>query len=112
LTELHWEGGSDIQFVAFGYWDGEDNTYDLTSLAGIEQCFGLRSISMLSLFCASDLEPLTRLPHLEKIDVDNAGKGVDWTPLLRIPSLRVVKAPVSAAVAAELVSRGVEVQVD
>jgi tetratricopeptide (TPR) repeat protein len=79
------------------------------SLAGIEQCFGLRDVSLPELDSAG-VERLTGLPKLETLAVDAAPNGTDWSPLLRIPSLRRVKAPVDAAVAERLVERGVDVR--
>ncbi|WP_186762735.1 tetratricopeptide repeat protein [Lentzea tibetensis] len=108
LTELTWEAAQDIQFACYTYWNGECDTFHLKSLAGIEQCFGLRSLD-LELFGVADLEPLTRLPRLEKVQIDYAPNVTDWSPLLRIPTLRVVKASLDEATAAELLSRGVRV---
>jgi tetratricopeptide (TPR) repeat protein len=110
LTELGWEGGDDLQGVCFNYWDGEDDTFDITSLAGIEQLISLRIIKGLDLFNATDLEPLAALSRLETLHLEQAPEGVDWTPLLRMPALRHVVGPVDGATADALTARGVYVR--
>jgi tetratricopeptide (TPR) repeat protein len=110
LTELSWGGGDDLQHLCYNYWDGEDDTFTVTSLAGLEQCLNLQVIDHVDLFSVSDLTPLTGLTRLESLVLKNVAAGTDWSPLLRIRSLRRVVGPVDAVTAEQLRERGVFVR--
>jgi hypothetical protein len=110
LTTLHWSGDAEVIQACQPMWDGEDDKFDLTSLEGIGQFPGIRTVNTVSMFSVRDLEPLTGLPVLESIEIDYASEDTDWAALLRIPTLRRVRAPVDAVVAEQLATRGVDVQ--
>jgi hypothetical protein len=109
LTEVSWDGGQDTQHACYTFRDGEDDTFTITSLAGIEQCLNLRTIHQSDLLGPCDVEPLTGLAKLENLHIDGAD-GTDWSPLLRMPSLRRVIAPVDGETADQLTARGVYVR--
>ncbi|MFI5914833.1 tetratricopeptide repeat protein [Dactylosporangium sp. NPDC051541] len=109
LTELSWDGGDDLQFECWPGWDGEDDAFTVTSLAGIEQCRGLRRLRHSNLIVPDDLTPLAGLARLEDIELEFVATR-DWSPLLRIPSLRRVIGPVDAGTAEALRARGVFVR--
>jgi tetratricopeptide (TPR) repeat protein len=111
LTELSWGGGDDLQHLCYTFWDGEDDTFTVTSFAGLEQCLNLRVIiDHVDLFAVSDLTPLAGLTRLESLVLEYVPDDIDWSPLLRIRSLRRVIGPVDAATAEQLRERGVFVR--
>jgi hypothetical protein len=108
LTTLRWWVPCDVMWACWPQWDGESDEFYFTSLNGIEQCSTLTSISVQHIIAPVDLSPLTRLPLLAEIEIGHAPKIEDWSPLLAIPALRSVTAPVGEAVARRLLDRGVQ----
>ncbi len=78
------------------------------SLAGIEACTGLKSISIWT-HSKLDLEPLVSLPALIEVDLSLAHPLPKLEPLLRIGTLQRVIGPIDAAMAKRLRANGVEV---
>lgn len=81
---------------------------EIDSLAGIEQCSGLRRLTFTTGNKKLDLTPLTALPLLEAIDLGSS-RIRDVSLLLALPKLRSVKGRIDARTAAALRERGVEV---
>lgn len=49
LTELTWHGGHDIQHRIWPEWDGENDTFDIRDLAGIEALANLQKLDLMLL---------------------------------------------------------------
>lgn len=67
ITGLSWAPDSGPITDIWTYWDGEDDTFTIHSLKGIEQCKKLQSIHVESLLVCDDLAPLSALPALKSI---------------------------------------------
>ncbi|WAS91312.1 DUF6892 domain-containing protein [Nannocystis punicea] len=92
LHELWWEGGGHkVQHQVWPLWHGEDDTFYVHSLAGIEGLAGLRKLTLAT---DADLQPLQQLPELR------------WARLL------LAGGQAKSAVLAELRARKVEVIVE
>lgn len=94
IKELHWEGGGHkIQHLVWPLWHGEDDTFYVHTLAGIEALTGLKKLTLAT---DADLEPLLLLGSLKSTWLHLAG-GQERQ---------------SAAVLRDLQARGVEVKVE
>jgi hypothetical protein len=92
ITELWWEGGGHkLQHVIWPQWHGEDDTFYVHSLAGID---GLAGLKRLTLAADADLEPLLQLPAL------------------RFARLLLAGGQASSPIPGQLRARGVEVMVE
>ncbi|MEV4320497.1 hypothetical protein [Actinocrispum sp. NPDC049592] len=72
-------------------------------------CSWVRRIDIGSLHSPIDLAPLTELPAVEEITIESRRGVKDWAPLLGIPRLRTVHASIDGSVAAQLIAKGVAV---
>jgi hypothetical protein len=71
ITELWWEGGGHkIQHQIWPLWHGEDDTFFVHSLAGIEALTGLKKLTLAT---DADLAPLLQLGALESAFLQVAG---------------------------------------
>ncbi|MFY0535236.1 DUF6892 domain-containing protein [Nannocystis pusilla] len=71
ITELWWDaGGQPLQHRIWPMWHGEDDTFYVHKLAGIEALTGL---TKLTLATDADLEPLLELPKLKSARLNLAG---------------------------------------
>lgn len=71
IPELCWEGGGDkIQHLVWPMWHGEDDTFYVHSLAGIEALTGLEKLTLAT---DADLAPLLQLPALKQARLLLAG---------------------------------------
>lgn len=61
------------------YWDGEDESFDVTSLAGIGHCPNIKSLNLTSMIGTVDLTDL-----LPPFQIENINAGVE---LVNIPVL-------------------------
>jgi len=89
LRELVWSVPKSLMHTCWHYWDGESREFEIASLAGLERCVGLESVTMREV---------------------RRSVALDWRPLLALPVLKEVNAAVDDAVAALLVQRGVVVR--
>ncbi|HEU0030369.1 MAG TPA: hypothetical protein VFQ53_07050 [Kofleriaceae bacterium] len=87
VRDLVWIGGLHTQHLIWNYWDGEDDTFDITSLVGIERCTSLASLTIRDTHSIADLSPLAGLATLESITIGAGGRVDDVTPLLGLPRL-------------------------
>lgn len=71
ITGLSWAPDSGPITDIWTYWDGEDDTFTIHSLKGIEQCKKLQSIHIESLLECDDLSPVSALPALKSIQCSN-----------------------------------------
>jgi hypothetical protein len=64
--------------IIFPQWDGEDETFKISNLAGIEHCVSLDALDLSSCM-VTDLKPLLALPALRSLEIswDSDTKGVD-----------------------------------
>jgi hypothetical protein len=88
VTKLVLDGGSAIYPYVDSYWGGEDEQFDVATLAGIEHCPNLAEFHVTALIGTVDLRQLTVLPNLRVIQV-----GVDVAhleALLAMPALEAV----------------------
>jgi hypothetical protein len=70
--------GGDLAYVhAMTEWDGEDDTFDITSIEGIERLVNLESFTPLALMAEGgiDYTPLLGCKKLEVADISHAKKG-------------------------------------
>jgi hypothetical protein len=100
ITKIQWSGSEDIIFDINSQWDGEDNTFEISSLAGIELCekvekidltlgldpmpWEIKKLNLQKTFVS--LSPLAKLPKLKELTL--AGFLQDIEVLLEIPSLK------------------------
>ncbi|MFK3779476.1 DUF6892 domain-containing protein [Agrobacterium sp. NPDC089420] len=89
IDELVLDGGNSIYRYVWFFWDGEDDIFDINSLAGIKHCPNIKSLDLTSMIGTVDLRDL--LPPF-KVETINAGIGLENIPaLLDMPSLRSVR---------------------
>lgn len=67
VTALCPDGGNEIYHTLMANWDGEDDTFDVTSFEGIELLPNLETLSIISMVTAKDIEPLLKCPSLKLI---------------------------------------------
>lgn len=58
VTELCFDGGSQIYFLLKPDWDGEDDRFDVTSVSGFERLKNLKSVIYIALCELRLLDPL------------------------------------------------------
>jgi tetratricopeptide (TPR) repeat protein len=115
ITCLFWEGGHQVQHSIWPQWDGEDDTFDILSLTGIERLPNLEELVVPS----SKLFTLLPLAHLTRLRVVHLGTGEveHLAPLQNIASLADVRLggvefphdEANLRVVRELLRRGVKV---
>ena len=94
VTTLSPDGGDLAYVYAMSEWDGEDDTFEIHSLEGIEQLVNLEEFTPISMM----------------------GNGVDYTPILACKKLKNVDMTyakddkANKAVKAALEKRGVEIE--
>jgi len=117
IERLVWEGGAEVFQDVWGGWDGEDDTFTLHDLSGIEQLTELRSLKILYGAAITDWRPLTRAGKLEELFVCG-GRMADLGQLAAAPSLRSIELdgvqgrtePANVAAVEVLTARGVNVE--
>ena len=81
LRTVHHEvNGNALHAELFPHWDGEDETFDVTDLSGIEVASGLCEVSLaLGGFEGRvvDVSPLAKLPHLRRLELRGLVKGLE-----------------------------------
>lgn len=115
LEELVWDGGQDVFQDVWPEWDGEDQTFSLRSLAGIEGLTSLKKLVILNGNLIADWAPLGLSSSLERLVV--AGGEVKLEPLRAAPALRSLELtdvvgreqPANSAALTALEQRGVKV---
>jgi hypothetical protein len=134
IEVMEWGGGEDAQSHILHFWDGEDETFDVTDLDGIGACRSIRDLD-LGASHVTDIGPLADLKKLESLElaysgfsgIVTPGVGVkffdrraedligDLTPLLELTALRELRVDYldderNRAVIAALKKRGVNVE--
>lgn len=88
ITELWWDaGGQPLQHRIWPMWHGEDDTFYVHKLTGIEALTGLTKLTVAT---DADLEPLLELPKLKSARLHLAG-GQHASPVLDELRTRKVK---------------------
>lgn len=83
------DGGNSAYPYVWFFWDGEDDSFDVRSLAGIEHCPNIKGLDLMSMIDAVDLNDL--LPPFQ-VETINAGVELRNIPaLLQMPRLRSVR---------------------
>lgn len=85
VDSILWEGGMRTQHWIWTFWDGESDEFDIESLAGIEGCTALRTLSLRNNSAIRDLGPLAAVTTLERVAL--SGRFRDITPLRALPRL-------------------------
>ena len=67
ITFIEFDGGLDIYHDLIPNWDGEDEQFDVDSLADVTKLPNLESISEISMLTATDIEPLLQLKNLKEV---------------------------------------------
>ncbi len=116
LRTVHHEvNGNALHAELFPHWDGEDETFDVTDLSGIEVASGLCEVSLaLGGFEGRvvDVSPLAKLPHLRRLELRGLVKGLEaLSRHAGALELIVLDEPPPPAVTAALRASGVEVVV-
>lgn len=89
IDELVLDGGNSVYRYVWFFWDGEDDIFDINSLAGIEHCPNIKGLDLTSMIGTVDLRDL--LPPF-KVETISAGVALSNIPaLLDMPSLRSVR---------------------
>lgn len=119
IDTLTWDVRAESIYQIFPQWDGEDDEFEIRSLAGIQLCPMLRKIE-IQMFGGTDLGPLRTLEKLESIMLERPYSSEmikDLSPLLELPSLREVRLPAARRsesneeVAKALKAKGVRVSI-
>lgn len=71
ITAISWAPDSEPITDIWTYWDGEDETFTIRDLAGIEHCKDLKLLQIESLLECNDLSPLLVLPALASVHLTN-----------------------------------------
>jgi len=102
------------KFDVWPQWDGEDDTFTVRSLAGIEAFEGLEKLLLGTDVAIDDLGPVARLSRLQEFELDRDPLP-SLRPLLECGALRRVRLSSAASaqedVLAALRGRGVAVDV-
>ncbi len=89
LESLNLDGGSMIYHQIWHFWHGEDDTFDIVSLDGIEHCPNLRELGVASMLSPVDISLLTSLRQLADLYI---GTNISNIAALRhLPSLQSVR---------------------
>ena len=115
IESLGWDGGAGIQHDVWTYWDGEDQTFDIADLAGLEQFSNIRRLALCGCQSVRDWSPAGRLPRLESLEA-HGGRMDDLGALLSVATLKTVRLqtvegkdlPANQRAIAALRARGVE----
>jgi uncharacterized protein (TIGR02996 family) len=112
IEQLVWDAGNDVHHDVWTNWDGEDETFDVRDLTGLEACTGLKSITFIAGSQVSDWSPVAGLPRLQQIYASGA-RARSLSPFLELPALkqlsvRFVDSPENRAVLEKLRARGIE----
>lgn len=119
IDSLSWTTDAEAIYQIFPQWDGEEDEFEIRSLAGIGVCDGLRVIA-ITMFAGTDLAPLRDLAKLESLSLERpySSRAIeDLSPLLDLPSLRsaeihgVRRRAENDAVIEALRARGVRVKI-
>lgn len=89
VDHLVLDGGDSIYFYIWSFWHGEDDTFDVQSLAGIENCPNIVKLEIVSMIPSVDLGILAPLRRLEDIAIGVPVSTVE--ALLDLPALRSVE---------------------
>lgn len=93
------DGGGPIYHHIWHFWHGEDDTFDVRSLQGIEHCINIREFGVASMVPSVDVALLTPLRHLAHLDI---GVDVANIPALlditKLESMRILNDKVYAEV--------------
>ncbi|WP_249123504.1 MULTISPECIES: hypothetical protein [unclassified Bradyrhizobium] len=122
VERLEFDGGATIYPYVQYFWDGEDDTFTIGDIAGIEKCPNLTELRIISMIDGIDARQLVPLRRLARLSCDTGVTHLE--ALLDLPSLKEIRmmsnslyAEVSAAghstrrVFDTLKSRGVRVWV-
>ncbi|WP_375143262.1 hypothetical protein [Pelagibacterium sp. H642] len=89
LESLNLDGGGMIYHHIWHFWHGEDDTFNIVSLDGIEHCTNLRELGVASMQSPVDIGLLTSLRQLADLYI---GTNVSNIAALRdLPSLQSVR---------------------
>ncbi|TKT75804.1 hypothetical protein XW59_018355 [Aquamicrobium sp. LC103] len=89
LETLNLDGGSTIYHHIWHFWHGEDDTFEVASLGGIENCANLRELGVAGILSPVDIGLLTPLRQLSDLYI---GTGVSNIAALRdLPALASVR---------------------
>jgi hypothetical protein len=107
VERIDWGGGKAIQHLVVEMWDGEDETFDVTDIAGIGACRNLRTLALVAA-SLEDVSPLLDLPALRDLRIagvyrDNAANRAVLEELQR----RGIDAPTREQVAAKTLANHV-----
>ncbi len=112
LRLVHWDGGDEIHHLIWENWDGEDDTFDVRDLRGVEQCRNVEEIEFTSGCQARDLSPVGELSSLRRLMLygrvfDSIAPLRDLTALREL-SISCADNPTNREVLAVLQGRGVD----
>jgi hypothetical protein len=89
VDTLYFDGGNTIYSYIWKFWSGEDDSFDVASMAGIANCPSITALDLTSMIRFVDLETLKPPLKLQYLTL-----GVDLAnlpALLDMPALRGVK---------------------
>jgi hypothetical protein len=85
LTEL-WPTDWELIFALYPQWDGEDETFDITSLVGLESCTNLE-LCHLERLDVRTLAPLAQLVRLRELNLSWSGEPPSLAPISQLVAL-------------------------
>lgn len=116
IETITFDAGNRIYAFVAPDWDGEDDHFTIRDLSGIENCVNLKVFDNVALLEVKSLDPLGRLPNLERFNYFAGPDLGDLAPIARAPKLRYVQlhghytnSPANQQVLQSLKARGVQV---
>jgi uncharacterized protein (TIGR02996 family) len=90
IDKLTWDGGHAVFRDIWRHWDGEDETFHVRDLSGIEELVNLRVLVLGYGNRVKQWAPAIRLPHLEVVELWGGGMK-DIGVLAGAPALKKVR---------------------
>ena len=79
IESLQPDGGDSCYQYLFNYWDGEDDQFDIHSIAGIKHLTNLKVFDPISMIASDgiDYSPLLRCTRLQTVSGDHVKPGIE-----------------------------------
>jgi len=92
IEEICFDGGNYIfLLLATSAWGGETDTFDVSSLEGIEVCRNLKRLIIISMYSGGSIKPLAVLEKLEELSFPGYTDITDLEVLLGLPNLKSLR---------------------
>jgi hypothetical protein len=112
VESITFDGGNDIYFYCFRFWDGETDQFDVRSISGIGLCPNIRRLFYIAMIDYLDVADIVGLRKIEEIDLPS--KCINPERLLELPALKKLsfrKSTIDAGLVDKLRARGVQLRI-